>query len=50
MAANIEQPYEDQTNENNFHSNAPDLRKSITLPVGSVASSVGPSVQSKHEN
>jgi hypothetical protein len=35
MAANIGQPYEDQTNEKNFHSNVPDLR-SITLSVGSV--------------
>jgi hypothetical protein len=50
MAANIGQLYEDQTNENNFHSNAPDLRKNITLSVGSVASPTGPSVQSKYEN
>jgi hypothetical protein len=50
MAAYTGQPYEDETNENNFHSNAPDLRKSITLSVGSVASPDRPSVQRKHEN
>jgi hypothetical protein len=50
MAANIGQPFEDHTNGNNFHSNAPNLRQSIAVSDGFVASSAGPSVQSKHEN